>query len=60
MSKKAKETPLTTETVSATYWKDRAISAISMLETAMEKKKDLAELLQVKKFKKSSKINFFI
>ena len=57
MSKKAKETPLTTETVSATYWKDlederrEERRAISMLETAMGKKKDLAELLQVKKFK---------
>ena len=45
-----KEMSLTTETVSATYWKDLAEERRAKLETAMEENKDLAEMLQVWKF----------
>merc|ERR1711935_1083404 len=44
---KAKETPLTSEIVSATYWKDLAEERRAKLETSMEENKDLAEMLHV-------------
>jgi len=45
---KAKETPLTSETVSATYWKDLAEERRAKLETSMEENKDLAEMLHTR------------
>ena len=44
----AKETPLTSEAVSATYWKDLAEERRAKLETSMEENKDLAEMLHVR------------